>query len=55
MDLIADRGRRVAVEELNTSRLLAHASGAPPREVAARCIHGADIDRRAVAAALSRL
>ncbi len=25
MDLIADRGRRVAVEELNTSRLLAHA------------------------------
>jgi uncharacterized protein len=25
MDLIADRGRRVAIEELNTSRLLAHA------------------------------
>ena len=25
MDLIADRGRRVAVEELNTSQLLAHA------------------------------
>src|SRR6266853_800942 len=25
MDLIADRGRRVSVEELNTSRLLAHA------------------------------
>jgi predicted TIM-barrel fold metal-dependent hydrolase len=25
MDLIADRGRRVAVEELNTTRLLAHA------------------------------
>ena len=25
MDLIADRGRRVTVEELNTSRLLAHA------------------------------
>jgi hypothetical protein len=25
MDLIADRGRRVPVEELNTSRLLAHA------------------------------
>ncbi len=26
MDLIADRGRRVAIEELNTSRLLAHAT-----------------------------
>ena len=26
MDLIADRGRRVPVEELNTTRLLAHAS-----------------------------
>ncbi len=26
MDLIADRGRRVSVEELNTSKLLAHAS-----------------------------
>ena len=25
MDLIADRGRRVAIEELNTSRLLVHA------------------------------
>ena len=25
MDLIADRGRRVSVEELNTTRLLAHA------------------------------
>ena len=25
MDLIADRGRRVTVDELNTSRLLAHA------------------------------
>ena len=25
MDLIADRGRRVTVEELNTSRLLSHA------------------------------
>ena len=25
MDLIADRGRRVTVEELNTTRLLAHA------------------------------
>jgi hypothetical protein len=25
MDLISDRGRRVTVEELNTSRLLAHA------------------------------
>ena len=25
MDLIADRGRRVPIEELNTSRLLAHA------------------------------
>src|SRR4030065_306569 len=25
MDLIADRGRRVSVDELNTSRLLAHA------------------------------
>ena len=25
MDLLADRGRRVAIEELNTSRLLAHA------------------------------
>ena len=25
MDLIADRGRRVSIEELNTSRLLAHA------------------------------
>ncbi len=25
MDLIADRGRRVTVEELNTSHLLAHA------------------------------
>ena len=25
MDLISDRGRRVSVEELNTSRLLAHA------------------------------
>ena len=25
MDLLADRGRRVSVEELNTSRLLAHA------------------------------
>ena len=25
MDLIADRGRRIPVEELNTSRLLAHA------------------------------
>jgi len=25
MDLIADRGRRVTIEELNTSRLLAHA------------------------------
>ena len=25
MDLVADRGRRVTVEELNTSRLLAHA------------------------------
>src|SRR5215467_11878144 len=25
MDLIADRGRRVSLEELNTSRLLAHA------------------------------
>ena len=25
MDLIADRGRRVAIEELNTTRLLAHA------------------------------
>ena len=27
MDLIADRGRRVAIEELNTGRLLAHARG----------------------------
>ena len=26
MDLIADRGRRVQVEELNTSKLLAHAA-----------------------------
>ena len=26
MDLLADRGRRVTVEELNTTRLLAHAS-----------------------------
>ena len=26
MDLIADRGRRVTVEELNTSKLLAHAA-----------------------------
>jgi len=26
MDLQSDRGRRVAVEELNTSRLLAHAA-----------------------------
>jgi uncharacterized protein len=26
MDLLADRGRRVSVEELNTGRLLAHAS-----------------------------
>jgi predicted TIM-barrel fold metal-dependent hydrolase len=26
MDLLADRGRRVSIEELNTSRLLAHAS-----------------------------
>ena len=26
MDLIADRGRRVTVEELNTTKLLAHAS-----------------------------
>ena len=26
MDLQSDRGRRVPVEELNTSRLLAHAS-----------------------------
>src|SRR5947207_8697554 len=25
MDLLADRGRRVSIEELNTSRLLAHA------------------------------
>src|SRR5437763_3897548 len=25
MDLLAERGRRVSVEELNTSRLLAHA------------------------------
>ena len=25
MDLIADRGRRVTIEELNTTRLLAHA------------------------------
>ena len=25
MDLIADRGRRVTVEELNTSQLLSHA------------------------------
>src|SRR3984893_11170199 len=25
MDLIADRGRRVSIEELNTTRLLAHA------------------------------
>src|SRR5499425_3660367 len=25
MDLLSDRGRRVSVEELNTSRLLAHA------------------------------
>jgi hypothetical protein len=25
MDLIADRGRRVTIEELNTSRLLSHA------------------------------
>ena len=25
MDLLADRGRRVPIEELNTSRLLAHA------------------------------
>src|SRR5215469_10888182 len=25
MDLIADRGRRISVEELNTSQLLAHA------------------------------
>ena len=25
MDLISDRGRRVTIEELNTSRLLAHA------------------------------
>jgi hypothetical protein len=25
MDLLADRGRRVSLEELNTSRLLAHA------------------------------
>ena len=25
MDLVADRGRRVTVEELNTSKLLAHA------------------------------
>ena len=26
MDLIADRGRRVTVEELNTTKLLAHAA-----------------------------
>ena len=26
MDLIADRGRRVTVDELNTTRLLAHAT-----------------------------
>jgi len=26
MDLISDRGRRVTVEELNTSKLLAHAA-----------------------------
>ncbi|NDA45817.1 MAG: hypothetical protein EBY21_00780, partial [Alphaproteobacteria bacterium] len=26
MDLIADRGRRVTVEELNTTKLLAHAT-----------------------------
>jgi hypothetical protein len=26
MDLVADRGRRVTVEELNTSKLLAHAA-----------------------------
>ena len=26
MDLVSDRGRRVTVEELNTSRLLAHAT-----------------------------
>ena len=25
MDLIADRGRRVTIEELNTTRLLSHA------------------------------
>src|SRR5262249_3136247 len=25
MDVIADRGRRIAIEELNTTRLLAHA------------------------------
>ena len=25
MDLLAERGRRVSVDELNTSRLLAHA------------------------------
>ena len=25
MDLISDRGRRVTIEELNTTRLLAHA------------------------------
>ena len=26
MDLIADRGRRVSVDELNTTKLLAHAA-----------------------------
>ena len=31
MDLIADRGRRVSVEELNTSQLLAHARKARVR------------------------
>src|SRR5207253_8496852 len=32
-------------------RVLAEASGASPREVAERCVHGADIDPHAVAAA----
>ena len=37
MDLIADRGRRVTVEELNTSRLLAHARKQAVQRKLGRC------------------
>ena len=42
MDLLAERGRRISVDELNTTRLLAHArswssTSKPPKRSASTC------------------